>query len=128
MEGTTLTLTKGNTQERKIYGIGSANGDVSLKMKWHAVNIIPTFNALKVEVMNGSNVIASKTCYSIHADKTPKCEFSFQSGSRPANQWKLRVTNNSSHEVVGFNITKESGDANPFVPSFKSTYKAICQF
>jgi hypothetical protein len=128
MEGTTLTLGKGNTQERKIYGIGSANGDVNLKMKWHAVNIIPnTFNALKVEVMNGNNVIQTKTCYSIHSNKTPKCEFSFESGNRSANEWKLRITNNSNDEVIGFNIMKESGDINPLVPSFRSTYKAKCQ-
>lgn len=127
MEGTTLTLGKGNTQERKLFGIGSANGDIVLKMKWHAVNLIPnTFNALKVEVMNGSTVVQSKTCYSFHSNKSPKCEFSFQTGDRPANQWKLRVTNNSNNEVIGFNITKESSDINPLVPNFKSTYKAKC--
>lgn len=129
MEGTTLTLGKGNTQERRIFGIGAANGDVVLKMKWHAVNIIPnTFNSLKVEVLNGSNVVATRTCFSIHSNKSPKCEFSFDSGNRPANQWKLRVTNNSNDEVIGFNIAKESGDINPLVPSFKSTYKANCSF
>jgi hypothetical protein len=127
MEGTTLTLGKGNTQERRLFGIGSANGDLVLKMKWHAVNIIPnTFNALKVEVINGSDVVQSKTCYSVHSNKTPKCEFSFQTGDRPANQWKLRITNNSNDEVIGFNIAKESGELNPLVPSFKSTYKAKC--
>jgi hypothetical protein len=126
MEGTTLTLGKGNTQERRISGIGSANGDVVLKMKWHAVTIIPnTFNALRVEVMNGTNVVASQTCFSIHSNKTPKCEFRFQSGSRPPGEWKLRITNNSNDEVMGFNISKQ-GDINPLVPSFNSTYKANC--
>jgi hypothetical protein len=126
MEGTTLTLGKGNTQERKINRIGALNGDVRLRMKWHAVNILPTFNALKVEVMNGSNVIQTKTCYSIHSNQSAKCDFTFTSGNRPANQWKLRVTNNSNFEVMGFNIEKESGDINPLVPNFKSTYKAKC--
>lgn len=127
MEGTTLTLGKGNTQERKIFGIGSANGDLVLKMKWHAVSLIPnTFNALKVEVMNGSSVVESRVCYSIHSNKSPKCDFTFQTGDRPANQWKLRITNNSNDEVIGFNIAKESSEVNPLVPSFKSTYKAKC--
>jgi hypothetical protein len=127
MEGTTLTLTKGNTQERKISGIGVANGDVVLKMKWHAVNIIPnTFNALKVDVMNGSSVVASSTCFSVHSDKSPKCSFTFDSGNRPPDQWKLRITNNSNDEVTGFDIRKGS-DINPLVPSFVSTYKAKCQ-
>ena len=129
MEGTTLTLGKGNTQERKIFGIGAANGNVVLRMKFHAVSLIPNiFNPLKVEVMNGNSVVATKSCYSVHSNKSPKCEFSFQSGSRPPSQWKLRVTNNGNDEVIGFNITKESSDLNPLVPSFKSTYKAICQF
>ena len=127
MEGTTLTLGKGNTQERKLFGIGSANGDVAIKLKWHAVNLIPnTFNSLKVEIMNGSTVVKSNICYSIHSNKSPKCDFSFQTGDRPANQWKLRVTNNSNYEVIGFNITKESSEINPLVPNFKSTYKAKC--
>ena len=128
MEGTsTLTLLKGNTQERKIDGIGKANGNVVLKMKWHAVSVIPnTFNQLKVEVMNGSTVVASKNCYSIHSNKTPKCEFSFESGNRPADQWKLRITNNSNDEVIGFNIEREESELNPLVPSFRSTYKAKC--
>ncbi len=125
MEGTTLTLGKGNTQERRIFGIGTPNGKVILKMKWHAVNLLPTFNSLKVEVING-NFSQTKTCYSLHSGKSPVCSFEFDSGSRPPSQWKLRVTNNSGFEVIGFNITKESSDLNPLVPSFKSTYKAYC--
>jgi hypothetical protein len=123
MEGTTLTLTKGSTQERKLFQIGSANGDLVLRMKWHAVNIIPTFNPLKIELMNGSDVIQTQTCYSIHSNQSPKCEFRLTTGDRPASQWKLRITNNSNFEVTGFNIQKQ-GDI--LVPEFNSTYKAKC--
>ena len=126
MEGTTLTLGKGNTQERRIFGVGAANGDVVLKMKWHAVNLIPnTFNALKVDVLNGSTIVATQFCYSIHSNRTPKCDFRFQSGSRPTAEWRLRITNNSNDEVIGFNIQKNP-DVNPLVPEFRSTYKARC--
>ncbi|MEZ5427338.1 MAG: hypothetical protein R2747_13795 [Pyrinomonadaceae bacterium] len=128
MEGTTLTLTKGSTQVRKLFGFGAANGDVILKMKWHAVSAVPnTFVPLKVEVLNGNTVVASSNCYSIHSNKSPKCSFDFDSGNRPPDQWKLRITNNSKSEVIGFNIEKEKGDINPLVPNFFSTYKAKCQ-
>jgi hypothetical protein len=129
MEGSTLTLTKGGTQERRIYNIGAANGDVVLHMKWHADNLIPnTFNPLKIEVMNGTSVVASQNCYSWHAYgfKSPLCELKFQSGSRPASGWKLRVTNNANDDAKEFNIRKE-GDPNPFVREFRSWYEAVCR-
>jgi hypothetical protein len=129
MEGSTLTLTRGSTQERRISNIGPANGDVVLHMKWHADNLIPnTFHPLKIEVMNGTSVIASSNCYSWHAYgfKSPLCELKFQSGSRPASGWKLRVTNNASDDAKEFNIRKE-GDPNPFVREFRSWYEAVCQ-
>jgi hypothetical protein len=129
MEGSTLTLPKGSTQERRIYNIGAIDGEVRLNMKWHADNLIPnTFNPLKVEVMNGSSVVASSNCYSFHAYgfKSPLCGFEFNTGSRPANAWKLRVTNNANDDAKEFNVRKE-GDPNPFVREFRSWYKAVCQ-
>jgi len=129
MEGTTLTLGRGNTQERTIAGVGNAAGEMVLKMKWHAVALIPnTFNQLRVEVKNGNESIATRNCFSIHSNRTPKCEFAIQTEGRPGNAWKLRITNNSEQDVIGFNITKESTDLNPLVPSFRSTYKANCPF
>ncbi|MCA1600740.1 MAG: hypothetical protein LC776_03500 [Acidobacteria bacterium] len=128
MEGTTLTLTKGSTQSRAINGVGNADGVMRLKLKWHAVAPPQTFNFLKVEVLNGSDSVKTSTCFSIHSNKTPKCDFTIDTGGRPGNQWKLRITNNSNYEVIGFNIQKESTDPNPLVPRFNSTYKANCQF
>jgi hypothetical protein len=129
MEGSTLSLLKGSTQERRIFGIGAANGEVALFMKWHADNLIPnTFHPLKIEVMNGTSVVASSNCYSWHAYgfRAPYCDIKFQSGSRPASGWKLRVTNNANDAAKEFNIRKE-GDPNPFVRELSSTYRAVCQ-
>jgi len=129
MEGTTLTLGKGNTQSRRIFGIGSAAGVIRLKAKWHAVNLLPTFNALRVELMHGNEVLATRVCFSIHSNKTPKCDITLnlsQAEASQAGDWRLRITNNSDQEVIGFNITKEASDLNPLVPSFNSTYKANC--
>jgi hypothetical protein len=132
MEGTTLTLGKGNTQTRKIYGIGKSAGVLQLKAKWHAVNLIPnTFNALKIELLKPNGQVArTGTYYSIHSNKTPKFDYSYNISAADAalpGNWSLRITNNSSDEVIAFNIEKESGEINPMVPSFKSTYKANCK-
>lgn len=133
MEGTTLTLGKGNTQERRIFGIGRNAGTIRLRAKWHAVNIIPnTFNALKIEVLKPNGTIAeSGTYYSIHSNRSPKFDITLnisQTDASLSGAWKLRITNNSGDEVIGFNIAKESGEINPLVPSFTSTYKATCNF
>ncbi len=131
MEGTTLTLGKGNTQTRKIFGIGKSAGVLTLKAKWHAVNIIPnTFNSLKVELLKPNGQVAKTgTYYSIHSNKTPKLNFTHNITAADAalpGQWSLKITNNSNDEVMGFNIEKESGEINPLVPSFFSSYKANC--
>jgi hypothetical protein len=135
MEGTTLTLGKGNTQERKIYNIGKAAGVIKLRIKWHAVAILPTHNRLRIELFdsNGERVsTGSGTFFSTHAPSgnTPQYEITINATAAQtsgASHWKLKVTNNSDQEVIGFNIEKESGDVNPLVPAFKSTYKANCQ-
>lgn len=131
MEGTTLTLGKGNTQTRKLYKIGKSAGVLRLRAKWHAVNIIPnTFNPLKIELLKPNGQVAKTgTYYSLHSNKTPKFDYTYNISAADAalsGNWSLRITNNSSFEVVGFNIEKEGGEINPLVPSFKSTYKANC--
>jgi hypothetical protein len=136
MEGTTLTLPKGNSAERKIYGIGKAAGVIKLRIKWHAVALLPTFNALKIELFdsNGNKVNAgSGNFFSTHAPSSSSPQYELTINATAAqtsgpNNWKLKITNNSNQEVIGFNIAKESGDLNPTVPSFHSTYKANCGF
>jgi len=132
MEGTTLTLGKGNTQERRIFGIGHAPGVLRLKAKWHAVNIFPTYNALKIQLLRPNGSIArTGTFYSVHSNKSPKFDITYnisQTEAAMPGTWKLRITNNSAFEVVGFNIEKESGELNPLVPNFFSSYKADCNF
>lgn len=131
MEGTTLTLGKGNTQTRKIYGIGKSAGVLRMRAKWHAVNIIPnTFNALKIELLKPNGQVAKTgTYYSFHSNKSPKFDYTYNISAADAalpGQWSLKITNNSNDEVMGFNIEKESGEINPLVPSFFSSYKANC--
>lgn len=136
MEGTTLTLPKGNSAERKIFGIGKAAGVIKLRIKWHAVALLSTFNPLHIELFdsNGNQVAAgSGNFFSMHAtpNNTPQYEITINATAAQTsgpNNWKLKITNNSKDEVIGFNIAKESGDLNPTVPSFNSTYKANCNF
>ena len=132
MEGSTATIPKGNTVERKLYNIPAGiPGDLRIKLKWHAVSIIPnTFNALKIELRRPNGTLAkSGTYYSIHSNKSPKFDITYNISVAEAalpGSWKLRITNNSGFEVVGFNIEKESGEINPLVGSFFSSYKANC--
>lgn len=127
----TTTITKGGTVSRKIFGIAQAPGVLRLKAKWHAVSIIPnTFNALRIELLKPNGTVAkSGTYYSVHSNKTPKFDFTYNISEADAalsGSWSLRITNNSNDEVIGFNITKENGDINPLVPSFNSTYNENC--
>lgn len=133
MEGTTLTLGKGNTQERQIFSIGKLSGVLRLKAKWHAVNLVPnTFNPLKIEVLKpNGQLYSSGYYYSIHSNKSPKFDNTVNLNAADAalaGNWKLRITNNGNDEVVGFNIEKESTELNPLVPNFFSSYKALCTF
>jgi hypothetical protein len=133
MEGTTLTLGKGNTQERQIFGIGKLPGVLRLKAKWHALSLVPnTFNALKIDVLKPNGQLhSSGSYYSIHSNKSPKFDLAITLSAADAalaGTWKLRITNNGKDEVAGFNIEKEGADLNPLVPSFFSSYKATCTF
>lgn len=129
MEGNgSATIPKGNTVERKIFGIPSNfDGSMSLKLKWHAVNLFPnTFNSLKVVVKQGSNPSSvNTTCYSIHSNKSPKCSFTIPVDKDKSGTWTMTITNNSNDEVIGFNIEK-GDDINPLVPGFKSTFTPDC--
>lgn len=129
MQGGTATIPKGNTVNRNLYGIPAGiPGRLRLRLKWHAVNILPTFNRLKVQVRHGNTILKTTNCYSMHSNKSPKCNFTVSVSQGEANKsgfWKLRITNNSNYEVLGFDIEKGS-DLNPFVPSFKSFYTPNC--
>lgn len=129
MEGETATIPKGNTVERKIYGIPNGiPGVIKLKLKWHALNELPAYNLLVIKLKHGNFVIKTVNCYSIHSNKTPKCDFTVavsQSEADRQGDWKLVIKNNSAYEVIGFN-TEKGNDTNPLVPDFKSSYSANC--
>jgi hypothetical protein len=101
-----------------------------MKIKWHVMSFAPnTFNKLKVELMHGSRVLDTDECYSVHADRDPGCiifKTIDQVEASAAGDWKLRVTNNTDHDINGFNIRKESTDLNPFVSNIVSTFEPNC--
>ncbi len=133
LESAPLTITKGSSVTKKIYGIANGTpGAIRLKIKWHAMTLVPnTFEKLKIEVLHGSNVVLTKQCYSIHSDKEPKCDLlpllsTDQVEFKKPGDWKIKATNISNNDVNGFNIQKEATDLNPFVPGFTSTFEANC--
>lgn len=126
-----LTILKSSSTTRRINSIPSGTpGKIELTLKWHVMTFVPnTFNQLKVELMHGTSVLAAKECYSIHAVPTPRCLIFKQVDQNEANapgDWKLRITNNTSYDVNGFNMRKESTDLNPLVPSIVSTFEPDC--
>ena len=125
-----LTVLKGSNMTRKINGIPASPGKIEMWFKWHAMTFIPnTFNKLKVELMHGTKVLYSETCYSDHAVPTPRCgavQTVDQAEAAASGDWKIRVTNNSEHDVNGFNIRKESTDLNPLVRNIVSTFQSDC--
>ena len=128
-----LTVLKDSSVTKTINGIpADTPGRIELEIKWHAASFVPnTFNMLKVELMRGSNVVSTKFCYSVHSgsDKTPKCyveKYVNETEANASGAWKLRVSNNSDHDVNGFNIVKEATDLNPFVNNVKSYFLPDC--
>lgn len=132
LQDSPLTILKDSTTTKKIVGVPEkVPGAIILKIKRHAMTLIPnTFNTLKIELKHGSNVKETRTCYSAHSDKTPRCSFwsfIFDQTEADASNWKLRITNNSNHDVNGFNILKAVTDLNPFVSSdIQSSFRPDC--
>ncbi len=114
----------------------SGQGFFKLKAKWHATTTFPTYNKLKIELLDRSGrAVRSGYFYSFHAPrKSPK--FSIRtngdrlrsdSSSRRRGQpkWRLKITNNSRYDIKGFDIQK-GNDFNPLVPYFNSTFTKTC--
>ncbi len=130
MQGGTATVPKGNTVNRDLRRIPRGiPGEIRLRLKWHAVNILPVFNRLRIQLRHGSRVLRTFNCYSMHANRNPKCRINYTVSLAEANRsgnWSLRITNNSNYEVEGFDVEKGS-DVNPFVPSsVRSIYRPNC--
>ena len=127
------TVSAGNTKIFRFYGMPKGKpGQIRLRLKWHVDNLQPMFNKLKVEVRHGENrVIRTKSCYSYHSNKNPKCVINITISQTEANRynnnqtvdlWDLKVTNYSGFKVVGFDLEK-GRDVNPGVPGFVSVYR-----
>jgi hypothetical protein len=125
-----LIILKDSSVTKKIDGIPRVAGSISLKIKWHVLSFIPNnFNKLKVELLHGSRVLVTKECYSMHSDKSPKCSISKaidEAEAEAAGDYKLRVTNNNTDDINGFNIVKEVTDINPAVAGIESTFERDC--
>lgn len=115
-----------STVEKRFDGVTNVAGELHIRAKWHTGASIPNlFNKLKVEVLRDGNVVATDEGYSIHSDqkgKTDKIDIRINIGANQGVGWKLRIINNENADIKGFAIEK-GNDANPFVPSFRSTYK-----
>lgn len=135
MEGTTLSLNKDSSATRDLTGVGRKEGKIFIKAKWHTATLIPNvFVKLKIDLIRPDGSVArSGSFYSTHApsDKTPNLRIAMsydmtQTDAGMTGKWKIKVTNDSSEKIEGFNIEKGS-DGNPFVNAFNSTYKADCR-
>lgn len=126
-----LTVLKDSSVTKGINGIpGNTPGAIHLDIKWHVMTLIPnTFNMLKIELLHGSNVLFTRVCYSVHSGRNPKCyvnQVVSQAEANASGSWKLRVSNNTDHDVNGFNILKEGTDLNPTVSHIESTFRPDC--
>lgn len=126
-----LIVLKDSTVTKKLNGIpDDVAGTIDLKIKFHVLSFIPnTFSKVKVELLHGSQVLTSKECYSVHSDKTPKCNITkavSDDEARDSGDYKIRVSNNNNDDIGGFNILKEMTDVNPAVASIESTFERDC--
>lgn len=131
LEGTSLNLDRG-ISETKIFGVFNQPGRLRLKAKWHVPAIFPnTFARLSILVQRPDDSTANsspRNYNSIHYNEGTN-KFNIVYNVRVADvgseNWKLKITNNSDHNIENFNIEK-GNDANPFVPAFKSTFTPGC--
>ncbi len=129
MQGSTVTITAGNTVNRNLYRIPARTaGRFMLKFKWHVLNPLPIYNRLTIRLKHGSRTISSLRCYSYHSRsrrRRPKCSINTRISQTEANRrgrWSIQINNNSGHQVVGFDVEKGS-DINPLVPRFTSVFR-----
>src|SRR5829696_7193290 len=101
LDGDPVKVPKGNTITRKFLRIPPGiPGTMVLRIKWHALNVVPTYPPVRVELRHGTSVVlAARNCYSVHAPstQTPKCNYSINVTTAEASRagdWSLVVTNN----------------------------------
>lgn len=125
----------GQTRVKKLLLSGNStgikHGRIRLRAKWHVDRVIPTFNKLKIELLKPNGQVAKTgNYYSYHVkDRSPIFDITYDVSKNDGmlqGDWKLRVTNYSGFNVVGFNIEKGSSEISPLVPHFTSTFKAFC--
>jgi hypothetical protein len=125
-QGGDVDIAPYSTVERELYGVRQAAGELRIRAKWHTGVITPNvFRALTVELLRNGAVVRSDYGYSIHSDQTDKLDIRINNAANQERGWKLRISNRTGLQINDFDIEK-GGDLNPFVPSFRSTYKPSC--
>jgi hypothetical protein len=126
ISGAPFNIAPHSTVEGELFGTTNSPGELHIRAKWHIAVLTPkVFDRLKVEILYDGNVLATDYGYSIHSNEANKLDIKLNSNGGDVFKWKLRITNDTGPQVNGFNIEK-GDDANPFVPSFRSTFKPSC--
>lgn len=124
--GQSIEIPPHSSIETDLYGITNMGGQVTIQAKWHAESLSPNvFIPLRIHVYRNGTLITSDYGYSIHSNQNDKILIKFNVGKWESSGWKLKIFQEDYFKLKGFNIEK-GDDANPFVPSFKSTLKP-CQ-
>jgi hypothetical protein len=113
-------------------GTFSKPGKLHLYAKWHVQSIIPTYAKISIslERPNGSPALLIKDYWSLHyKEGSPKFQnITYEITEQDADlsgEWRLKLNNNSTHDIVGFNIQR-GNEPNPLVPQFKSYFTNGC--
>lgn len=129
-------IARASAVEQSMRIVSALPGTIRLNAKWHTEGapfesrelFNQTYVDLKLTVLNENGAaVKTETCFSIHSPKTPKCSFMVPvPAGTDIRDWKLRVENRHSVNLLGFNIRKEVTELNPLVPSFESTFVPTC--
>ncbi len=132
LSGGKLNIPDRASRIREIKNIDKFAGYINLTGKWHANHPLMPYVKLKIQIIkpDGKKMKAANY-YSIHSTNAynPKLrnkEFPVSPAlASSTGKWKIKVTNNSGYDVVGFDLRKGS-DINPLIPGFNSYYQTTC--
>ena len=127
----------GGTATRVLGGVnGRGSGRVNIKAKWHTdptdlANFGKFFRAEVRLIRPDGTLAASQTGFSQHAPSTltPRVNFSYQLTAADlalTGDWKIRVINNSSANLVDFNLKSGTSVLDALMSSFTSTFTPRC--
>ncbi len=129
IDGDNLVISPGGTIDRFLVGMTQHPGKIRIRSAFHVDNGINEFEKIRIELIKGNRNIQTNNCYSIHAPSnlTPKCDLIINISQEIADikeNYIIKVHNNTSKTIKGFNINKKGFDA--LVPDYKSTFTNEC--